>query len=143
MGNLYKDISNFYHIYDMPDKVCTTVRNKKKVNRFECFKLEHVYHIYNKLNRKKEDELIDNIAKSLVQFCYLDGEGKLNFSDTIDYEKFHYTVSFISEYEQELTKEHSSELKKVRTKNTFFISPIIKFNYFLHFSIILSKIHLN
>lgn len=68
------------------------------------------------LNRTKNEDLIYNIAKSLVQFCYLDGEGKLEFSDTIDYEKFHFTVSFISEYEANLAKEMNNGPKRVITK---------------------------
>ena len=50
--NLYKDISNFYHIVDMTDIVCRRVRNKKKVDKFESFKSEHIYHIYHKLKKK-------------------------------------------------------------------------------------------
>ena len=52
VDNLYKDIANFYSIYDMTNNVCTSVRNKKKVDKFETFKMEHVYHIYNKLYKK-------------------------------------------------------------------------------------------
>ena len=50
VGQLYKDISSFYHILGMTDKVCGSVRNKKEVDRFESFKAEHIYHIYMKLN---------------------------------------------------------------------------------------------
>lgn len=52
VDNLYKDIANFYSIYDMTNNVCTSVRNKKKVDKFETFKMEHIYHIYNKLKKK-------------------------------------------------------------------------------------------
>ena len=52
VGQLYKDISSFYHILGMTDKVCGSVRNKKKVDRFESFKAEHIYHIYMKLKKK-------------------------------------------------------------------------------------------
>lgn len=69
------------------------------------------------LNKRSDEELIQNIAKSLVQFCYLDGEGKLEFSDTIDYEKFHHTVSFISEYERNKSIEKTNGPKKVKRKN--------------------------
>ena len=52
VGNLYKDISNFYNIIDMTNKVCKSVRNKKKVDNFESFKIEHIYNIYNRLKKK-------------------------------------------------------------------------------------------
>lgn len=68
------------------------------------------------LNKKNDEELIQNIAKSLVQFCYLDNDGQLEFTETIDYEKFHHTVSFISEYERNLSKEKTDGPKRVKTK---------------------------
>ena len=52
VGNLYQDISNFYHIVGMTDKVCKSVRNKKKVDNFESFKSEHIYNIYKRLKNK-------------------------------------------------------------------------------------------
>ena len=52
VGNLYQDISCFYHIVAMTDKVCITVRNKKKVDNFESFKSEHIYNIYKRLKKK-------------------------------------------------------------------------------------------
>lgn len=52
VNNLYKDISNFNNIIDMSYKVCKRVRNKKKVDKFESFYSEHIYHIYNRLKNK-------------------------------------------------------------------------------------------
>ena len=71
-------------------------------------------------NKRTNADFIRNIARSLVEFCYLDGEGKLMFSDDIDYEKFRYTVSFISEYEREYVKVKTVGPKKAkkRKKNT-------------------------
>lgn len=68
------------------------------------------------LNKKSDEDLVRNIAKSLVQFCYLDGEGQLEFTDTIDYEKFHHTLSFISEYERTLSKVKTNGPKKIKRK---------------------------
>ena len=52
VGNLYKDISDFYNIVYMTDKVCRIVRNKKKVDSYESFKSEHIYNIYSRLKKK-------------------------------------------------------------------------------------------
>ena len=52
VSNLYKDICNINNIIDMTDKVCKTVRNKKKVDIFENKKIEHIINIYNRLNNK-------------------------------------------------------------------------------------------
>ena len=51
-SNLYKYICNINNIVDMTDKVCKTVRNKKKVDIFENKKIEHIINIYNRLNNK-------------------------------------------------------------------------------------------
>lgn len=91
--------------------LATAIENKKvKQNEHMIDKLKML------LNKKSNDSLIENIARSLVEFCYLDGEGKLIFSDTIDYEKFHYTVSFISEYEKEYGKSKQENPIKTKTK---------------------------
>ena len=52
LNNLYKDICNINNIIDMTDSVCKKVRNKKKVNKFELYKMEHIINIYNRLNNK-------------------------------------------------------------------------------------------
>lgn len=51
-SKLYSNICNFNNIYYMTNKVCTSVRNKNKVDKFESFKMEHIYHIYKKLHDK-------------------------------------------------------------------------------------------
>ena len=67
-------------------------------------------------NKRSNDEFIKNIAKSLVQSCYLDKDGKIVFLDTIDYEKFRHTVSFISEYEKEYGKTNNEKINQIKTK---------------------------
>ena len=47
-SNLYKDICNINNIIDMTDSVCKTVRNKKKVDKLENKKIEHIINIYNR-----------------------------------------------------------------------------------------------
>ena len=49
-NNLYSDTCDFNNIIDMTDKVCSRVRNKKKVDIFEKYKSEHIYNIYKRLN---------------------------------------------------------------------------------------------
>ena len=51
-SNLYKDICNINNIVDMTGSVCKRVRNKKKVDKFENKKTEHIINIYNRLNNK-------------------------------------------------------------------------------------------
>ena len=51
-NNLYKDICKIENIIKMTDKVCSKVRNKKKVDKFESYKMEHIINIYNRLNNK-------------------------------------------------------------------------------------------
>ena len=50
LNNLYKDICNINNIIDMTDSVCKRVRNKKKVDKFEKYKMEHIFNIYKRLN---------------------------------------------------------------------------------------------
>ena len=54
-NNLYKFVCDFNNIVDMTDKVCSRVRNKRKVNIFETYKSEHIYNIYRRLNTKNLD----------------------------------------------------------------------------------------
>ena len=51
-SNLYKYVCNFNNIVYMTDKVCSRVRNKRKVCIFENYKAEHIYNIYQRLNNK-------------------------------------------------------------------------------------------
>lgn len=52
IGNIYPNISDFYHIISITDRICSSVRNKKKVDRFESFKIEHIYNIYKRLHNR-------------------------------------------------------------------------------------------
>ncbi len=52
-NNLYSEICDLNNIIEMTDKVCNKVRNKKKVDKFESYKMEHVTNIYNRLNNKE------------------------------------------------------------------------------------------
>lgn len=45
-NDLYKYVCNFNNIVNMTDKVCSRVRNKRKVNIFETYKSEHIYIIF-------------------------------------------------------------------------------------------------
>ena len=54
-NNLYSDTCDFNNIIDMTDKVCSRVRNKKKVDIFEKYKSEHIYNIYKRLNDRSLD----------------------------------------------------------------------------------------
>ena len=51
-NNLYKEICDLNNIISMTNKVCTRVRNKNKIDKFELYKMEHVYNIYKRLNSK-------------------------------------------------------------------------------------------
>lgn len=66
------------------------------------------------LKIRVDEKLIPNIAESLVQDCYIDGEGELLFSSTVDYEKLNAIISFINQYESTLTKEKENGPKKTR-----------------------------
>ena len=116
--------SNFFRKLSLilPENCITTYMISVLATAIEDKTIKEKGHLIDKLkmllNRKSNEDLIDNIAKSLVQFCYIDGDGKLIFADTIDYEKFHYTVSFISEYEKEYGKTKTEGPKKTKKKNT-------------------------
>ena len=51
-NNLYSEVCQLENIIDMTNNVCRTVRNKRKVNRFEAYKLEYIFSIYKRLNEK-------------------------------------------------------------------------------------------
>lgn len=104
----------------LPENNITTYMISVLATAIEDKKIKQNAHLIDKFkmlfNKRSNDELIENVARSLVEFCYLDGEGKLIFEDTIDYEKFRYTVSFISEYEKEYGKVKTEGPKKTKKK---------------------------
>lgn len=50
LNNLYNGACKFENIVKMTNKVCTRVKNKEKVNKFENYKAEHIFNIYKRLN---------------------------------------------------------------------------------------------
>lgn len=54
-NNLYQQACDFNNIVKMTDKICSRVRNKRKVNIFETYKSEHIYNIYQRLNDRCMD----------------------------------------------------------------------------------------
>ena len=52
LNNLYKEACKLDNIVKMTNKVCTKVKNKDKVNKFETYKSEHIFNIYKRLNTK-------------------------------------------------------------------------------------------
>lgn len=51
-SNLYKDTYDLNNIVKMTNKVCSTVSNKEKVEKFELYKTEHIINIRNRLLNK-------------------------------------------------------------------------------------------
>ena len=52
LNNLYDDICDLNNIIKMTDKVCSRVRNKRLVDRFEVYKSEHIINIKNRLESR-------------------------------------------------------------------------------------------
>ena len=52
LNNLYYETCKLENIIQMTNKVCTRVKNKEKVNKFENYKSEHIYSIYKRLNER-------------------------------------------------------------------------------------------
>ena len=52
MNNLYDEICKLENIISMTNMVCKHSKNKKKVNNFEKYKIEHIVSIKNKLDSK-------------------------------------------------------------------------------------------
>lgn len=52
LNNIYDNVYNLDNIIKMTDKVCSKVRNKDKVNKFETYKSEHIINIYNRLKNR-------------------------------------------------------------------------------------------
>lgn len=52
LNNLYNDMCDLNNIIKMTDKVCSKVRNKKLVDKFEVYKSEHILNIKNRLESK-------------------------------------------------------------------------------------------
>lgn len=48
-NNLYKNTYDLNNIVQMTNKVCSTVSNKRKVEKFELYKTEHIINIRNRL----------------------------------------------------------------------------------------------
>ena len=57
-NNLYKEACDFNNIVKMTNKICYTVKNKRKVNWFEIYKTEHLYNI-----KKRLDDRDLNVGK--------------------------------------------------------------------------------
>ena len=55
LNNLYKEVCKLDNIVKMTNKVCTRVRNKNKVDKFETYKIEHIFSIYKRLNERNLD----------------------------------------------------------------------------------------
>lgn len=55
LNNLYSSVYDLSNIINMTNKVCTKVRNKNKVNKFELYKSEHIINIQKKLKNKNID----------------------------------------------------------------------------------------
>lgn len=49
LSNLYENCYDIVNILSIADKVCSKVRNKEKVDRFETYKAEHIINIKNRL----------------------------------------------------------------------------------------------
>ena len=45
LNNLYEEACKLDNIVKMTNKVCTKVKNKEKVNKFETYKSEHILNI--------------------------------------------------------------------------------------------------
>ena len=52
LNNLYSATYELNNIIEMTDKVCSRVRNKRKVDKFETYKSEHLLNIKNRLESK-------------------------------------------------------------------------------------------
>ena len=51
-NNLYKEACDIDNIINMTNKICNTVKNKRKVDRFETYKSEHIYNIKKRLDNR-------------------------------------------------------------------------------------------
>lgn len=60
------------------------------------------------------EKLANNTAHALIQDLSIDEEGTIKFSGNLNYEKFHSTVSFISDYENSLKQNKTSNYKKTK-----------------------------
>lgn len=52
LNNLYEETCKLENIISMTNKVCTRVKNKEKVNKFENYKSEHIFSVYKRLNER-------------------------------------------------------------------------------------------
>ena len=52
VNNLYRSICDLDNIIEMTNIVCKNTKNKKKVEKFETYKMEHIINIKNKLESK-------------------------------------------------------------------------------------------
>ena len=59
-----------------------------------------------------EEELLNNIANALVYETCIDKRGELTVLNNIDCEKFHATLSFVSQYERNLSLNKGSHTRK-------------------------------
>lgn len=132
LNNLYNDMCDLNNIIKMTDKVCSRVRNKRLVDRFEVYKAEHIINIKNRLDRKNimfdkynifmitdpkcrvvmslniEDKIINHLVSEYILVKTFENKYTDSMIATRKNKGTSYGIKLLKKYLKEIKKEYSN-----------------------------------
>ena len=132
LNNLYDDMCDLDNIIRMTDKVCSRVRNKKLVDRFETYKAEHIVNIKNRLDSRNvkfnrynifmitdpkcrivmslniEDKIINHLVSEYILVKVFENKFTNNMVATRINKGTSYGIKLLKRYLNEIKKESSN-----------------------------------
>lgn len=88
LNNIYQDICNLDNIINMTNMVLKNSKNKKKVNNFEKYKMEHIINIKNRLESK------NYIPDKFSIFMISDPKVRIIMNQTLEDKIINHLVSY-------------------------------------------------
>lgn len=132
LNNLYKETYDLDNIIDMTNKVCSKVRNKNKVNKFELYKSEHIINIKNRLQNKNikldkynifmitdpkcrivmsqeiEDKIINHLVAEYILLKTFDNKYPSSMCATRIGKGTHYGIKLLKKYLNEMKNKYDN-----------------------------------
>lgn len=146
LNNLYNDMCDLNNIIKMTDKVCSRVRNKRLVDRFEVYKSEHIINIKNRLESKNvifnkynifmitdpkcrvimslniEDKIINHLVSKYIVVKTFESKYTDSMIATRKNKGTSYGIKLLKKYLNEIKKEYSNfYILKIDIKNIFIV----------------------
>ena len=145
LNNLYNDMCDLNNIIKMTDKVCSRVRNKRLVDRFEVYKAEHILNIKNRLESRNvvfdkynifmitdpkcrvimslniEDKIINHLVSEYILVKTFETKYTDSMIATRKNKGTSYGIKLLKKYLNEIKKEYSNfYILKIDIKKYFY-----------------------